>query len=76
MELLNQVIGRCAFRFKVAALLGMQGIGKLVGCGCESQIYQKQLQHYASGHSKPRKAQRKKIEEGLHKLGHWCCVKK
>lgn len=32
-------------------------------------INQKQLQHYASGHSKPRKAQRKKIEEGLHKLG-------
>lgn len=32
-------------------------------------INQKQLQHYASGRSKPRKAQRKKIEKGLHKLG-------
>lgn len=32
-------------------------------------INQKQLQHYATGHRKPREAQRKKIERGLHKLG-------
>lgn len=31
-------------------------------------INQKQLFHYASGLKKPREAQRKKIEEGLHKL--------
>ena len=30
---------------------------------------QRQLWHYASGMRKPRPAQRKRIEEGLHKLG-------
>ena len=33
-------------------------------------INQKQIQHYSSGHRKPRLAQRRKIEEALHKLGH------
>jgi hypothetical protein len=32
-------------------------------------INQKQIQHYASGHRKPRPAQAKKIESALHKLG-------
>jgi predicted RNase H-like HicB family nuclease len=32
-------------------------------------INQRQLWHYASGMRKPRPAQRKRIEEGLHKLG-------
>ena len=32
-------------------------------------INQRQLQHYASGVSKPRKEQAKKIEKALHKLG-------
>ena len=32
-------------------------------------INQKQIQHYASGHRKPRPAQTKKIESALHKLG-------
>jgi len=32
-------------------------------------INQRQLQRYASGESKPRAAQRKKIENALHKLG-------
>ncbi|KAA6320766.1 hypothetical protein EZS27_029502 [termite gut metagenome] len=32
-------------------------------------INQKQLFHYASGLKQPREAQRKKIEESLHKLG-------
>lgn len=32
-------------------------------------INQKQIQHYASGHRKPRSAQTKKIESALHKLG-------
>jgi hypothetical protein len=32
-------------------------------------INQKQIQHYASGHRKPRSAQAKKIETALHKLG-------
>lgn len=33
-------------------------------------INAKQLQHYASGLRKPRPAQLKKLEEGLHKLGN------
>jgi hypothetical protein len=32
-------------------------------------INQRQLWHYASGMRKPRPAQRKRIEEGLHKFG-------
>lgn len=33
-------------------------------------INQKQLWHYANGLSKPRKAQREKIESALHRLGN------
>lgn len=33
-------------------------------------INQKQIQHYATGHRKPRAAQREKIETALHRLGH------
>ncbi|MEI6139712.1 MAG: type II toxin-antitoxin system HicB family antitoxin [Mariniphaga sp.] len=33
-------------------------------------INQRQLWHYASGMRKPRPAQRKRIEDGLHRLGH------
>lgn len=32
-------------------------------------INQKQIHHYATGLKKPRPAQKKKIQEGLHKLG-------
>jgi hypothetical protein len=32
-------------------------------------INQKQIQHYTSGHRKPRPEQRKKIENALHNLG-------
>ncbi len=32
-------------------------------------INQKQIQHYSTGHRKPRLAQRQKIEAALHKLG-------
>lgn len=32
-------------------------------------INQKQIHHYATGMKKPREAQRKKIQEGLHTLG-------
>jgi predicted RNase H-like HicB family nuclease len=32
-------------------------------------INQKQIQHYSTGHRKPRLAQRRKIEQALHKLG-------
>ncbi len=33
-------------------------------------INQKQIQHYSTGHRKPRIAQRRKIEDALHKLGN------
>lgn len=33
-------------------------------------INQRQLQHYATGHRKPRPVQAKKIEAALHKLGN------
>lgn len=39
------------------------GLEKLTG------INQKQLWHYANGITKPREAQRQKIEKALHKLG-------
>ena len=39
------------------------GLEKLTG------INQKQLWHYANGISKPRQAQRQKIESALHRLG-------
>lgn len=40
------------------------GLEKLTG------IHQKQLWHYAMGQSKPRAAQRMKIENALHRLGN------
>ena len=39
------------------------GLERLTG------INQKQLWHYANGVSKPRPAQRRKIEDALHRLG-------
>lgn len=44
-------------------ILSNPAIEKITG------INQKQIAHYASGLKKPRPAQRKKIEEGLHRLG-------
>lgn len=44
-------------------IIGKPALEKLTG------IDQKQLWHYASGRTKPRPAQRKKIAEGLHNLG-------
>lgn len=43
-------------------ILSNPAIEKITG------INQKQIHHYATGLKKPRPAQRKKIEEGLHKL--------
>lgn len=44
-------------------ILSFSALEKLIG------INQKQLQHYSSGHRKPRPEQKKKIEAALHKLG-------
>lgn len=45
-------------------ILGNPALEKLTG------INQKQIHHYATGLKKPRKEQRQKIQEGLHKLGN------
>lgn len=58
------------YKFDAESLLNYyKGIINPVTLHRLTGINQKQLQHYASGHSKPRKAQREKIEKGLHKLG-------
>lgn len=44
-------------------ILGNPALEKLTG------INQKQIHHYATGLKKPRKEQRQKIQEGLHRLG-------
>jgi len=44
-------------------ILGNPAFEKITG------INQKLIHHYATGLKKPREAQRKKIEEGLHALG-------
>lgn len=43
-------------------ILSNPGIQKITG------INQKQIHHYATGLKKPREAQRKKIEQGIHNL--------
>lgn len=58
------------YKFDAESLLNYcKGIINPVTLHRLTGINQKQLQHYASGHSKPQKAQREKIEKGLHQLG-------
>ena len=47
-----------------SGILSLSGIEKITG------IHQKQLWSYLRGRTKPRKAQKEKIEKGLHDLGH------
>lgn len=57
------------YRFDVQSLLEyFRGIFSFSALQTITGINQKQLAHYASGISKPRKAQADKIAEGLHKL--------
>lgn len=57
------------FNFDVQSLLeNYKGILTNAGFERLTGINQKQIHHYASGLKKPRPAQRKKIQEGLHKL--------
>lgn len=53
----------CSFLKIYGGIFTKAGLERLTG------INQKQLWHYASGKSKPRQAQRLKIEQGLHRLG-------
>lgn len=58
------------FKFDVPSLLdNYKGIITNAAFERLTGINQKQMQHYASGLKKPRVAQIKKIEEGLHTLG-------
>lgn len=58
-----------AYKFDVESLLEYyRGIFSFSALQTITGINQKQLSHYASGISKPRPAQTKKIANGLHKL--------
>lgn len=54
----------CSFLKIYEGIFTKAGLERLTG------INQKQLWHYANGTSKPRPAQRLKIEKGLHRLGN------
>lgn len=54
----------CSFLKIYDGIFTKAGLERLTG------INQKQLWHYANGTSKPRPAQRLKIEKGLHRLGN------
>lgn len=54
----------CSFLKIYERIFTKAGLERLTG------INQKQLWHYANGKSKPRQAQRLKIEQGLHRLGN------
>lgn len=58
------------FKYEPSALLN-QFAGIFTKSALEriTGVNQRQLWHYASGTKKPRPAQKKRIEEGLHKLG-------
>lgn len=59
------------YKFNVQALLDYyRGIFSFAALEHITGINQKQLAHYASGRSKPRKRQAEKISAGLHRLAH------
>lgn len=59
------------YKFDVQSLLEYyRGIFSFSALQTITGINQKQLAHYASGISKPRQAQAKKIADGLHKLAN------
>ena len=60
-----------AFELDIQSFLAIyQGIFTKSGLEKLTGINQKQLWHYAKGISKPRQAQRQKIEGALHRLGN------
>lgn len=59
-----------AFELDIQSFLSIyQGIFTKSGLEKLTGINQKQLWHYANGMSKPRQAQKQKIESALHRLG-------
>lgn len=68
---LLQVDYEISFEMDVCSFLKIyEGIFTKAGLERLTGINQKQLWHYANGTSKPRPAQRLKIEKGLHRLGN------
>ncbi|MCQ2084032.1 MAG: type II toxin-antitoxin system HicB family antitoxin [Bacteroidaceae bacterium] len=62
---------RIIFELDIQSLLMIyEGIFTKSGLEKLTGINQKQLWHYAKGVSKPRQAQKQKIENALHKLGN------
>ena len=58
------------YQFDTAAVLATyKGIFTNAGFERITGINQRQIQHYTTGHRKPRPAQAKKIQQSLHKLG-------
>ncbi|HPX05599.1 MAG: antitoxin HicB [Bacteroidales bacterium] len=58
------------YRFDVESFLNYyRGIFTNAALERITGINQRQIQHYASGESKPRRQQIEKIQEGLHRLG-------
>jgi len=59
------------YNFDLESLLNYyRGIMPFASLERITGVNQKQLQHYSTGHRKPRVAQRKKIETALHKFGN------
>ncbi len=59
-----------AFKYEPMALLNQYtGIFTWAAMERITGISKKQFSHYATGHKTPRPAQRKKITDGLHRLG-------
>jgi len=60
-----------AYHFDAAALLQMcSPFVSIAAISRASGINQHQLSHYANGIKKPRLEQRKRIVDGIHKIGH------
>ena len=58
------------YNFDIVSLLdNYKGVISNAGFERLTGINQKQMHHYATGMTKPREAQKKKIVDGLHKLG-------
>lgn len=71
IPLLLQTEYELSFEMDVCSLLKIyEGIFTKAGLERLTGINQKQLWHYANGMTKPRPAQRLKIEQGLHRLGN------
>lgn len=73
LEILDELQGHyeICFELDIQSLLQIyEGIFTKSGLEKITGINQKQLWHYAKGVSKPRPAQRQKIESALHRLGN------